>query len=210
MLATVPVAQTGQMPAPPDEPFLEGVRFLRAALQTLPKGRTARVVLVVPVRDAPCAADLARYLARSFAEAGKRAVFIPFGAGDGAGGPAGPGASDFLAGSSMRYGDVVAADAWDRVEMVRPGDRPLADASPDRARDLLGQASERAEPVIAFAGRDASSHERLLAALAANSDGVVLVADASQAGVREVRDEAKEIDRHGGRVLGVALCRRRK
>lgn len=204
----VPLAQSGRMPVPPGEPFLEGVRFLRAALQTIPGGHHARVVLVIPAGETTCAGDVARYLARSFAEAGKRTVFLPLGAGEG--GQSGPGASDFLVSPGMRFSGIVSADKWDRVEMIWPGGRHLADASPDRVKDLLGQASERADNVIVYAGQGFLGQRRLLVALTANSDGVVLVADASQAGVKDVSGEANEIERGGGRVLGVALCRRRK
>ncbi len=64
------------MPDPPDEPFLEGLRFLRAAIQTLPDGSAPRLLLVCPAGEAPSAEDVALYLAHSFAEAGKRVKFI--------------------------------------------------------------------------------------------------------------------------------------
>ncbi len=197
VLATVPVARAGQMPVPPDQPFLEGVRFLRAALQTLPSARPVRVILVIPAGKTSAADNVARYLARSFAEAGKTTVFLSLedtAARPGHDGPATPG--------------IVSAGTWDRVEMLRADGATLAEAPPDRIRDLLAQASRRAECVIAFAGQEASGNRRLPAVLAAGSDGVVLVADASGAGVRDVRLLATEIGRGGGRVLGVALCRR--
>jgi hypothetical protein len=71
VLAVVPVRGDGLMPDPPDEPFLEGLRFLRAAIQTLPD-RPPSVIIVYPAGEAPAAQDVALYLAHSFAEAGKR------------------------------------------------------------------------------------------------------------------------------------------
>ena len=76
VLATVPVRNDGLMPEPPSEPFLEGLRFLRAAIQMLPDKPRPRHLVVCPVGAAPAAQDVALYLAHSFAEAGKSVKFM--------------------------------------------------------------------------------------------------------------------------------------
>jgi hypothetical protein len=74
VLAEIPLAPGGAIPDPPDEPFLEGARFVRAGLQA--QGSSLPTVVIVPVRHSIQAMTVARYVARSFAEAGRPSAIV--------------------------------------------------------------------------------------------------------------------------------------
>ena len=74
VLADIPLEPGGAISDPPGEPFLEGVRFVRAGLQTL--AASPSIVTIVPVRHSILAMTVARYIARSFAEAGRRSSTV--------------------------------------------------------------------------------------------------------------------------------------
>jgi hypothetical protein len=73
VLAVVPLTHNGAVLQPPDEAFVEAVRFARGALQVLPGGGP-RKVAVCPAGPVGAAEDIAVYLAHSYAEAGKSVV----------------------------------------------------------------------------------------------------------------------------------------
>jgi hypothetical protein len=207
VLATIPVTPDGRMPFPPGEPFLEGVRFLRAALQTHPASPCMRRILTVAVGGTACAADMSRYLARSFAETGRSAAFVPL---DCAGGDQSvPGVSDFLAVPSFNFTQGMAPQRWDRVQMVNSGTRPLVEARAERVAALLDALSKDAEFLVVWlAPQAASVAPGLRAALAAATDCAVLAADRSTATVRSCLETAARLRTEGARTCGAALCHR--
>lgn len=72
VLAEIPIASDGTVPDPPDESFLEGVRFLRAGIQSL--AQPPRVITIVTVAHSIQAMTVTRYVARSFAESGRTVI----------------------------------------------------------------------------------------------------------------------------------------
>ena len=175
------------MPQPPGEPFLEGVRFLRAALQTLPSHPLPKRILIRPAGPAPCAEDIARYLARSYAEAGKSVVYVPLS------GQVGSQTADPL--------------GFDRVQ-VMPPDGTVNLAARGGPRAFLAAAGSRAEFVVVAAGGSGAGQD--VAAFAIEADAAVLAVDPAVSSIRAVAGEAGALRRNGARIAGIALCERRR
>lgn len=72
VIAEVPMAEDGSVPSPPGEPFLEGIRFLRAELQSV--GLVKPINTLVPAVPSDASMTVARYVGRSLVETGRRGL----------------------------------------------------------------------------------------------------------------------------------------
>ncbi|MEX0762595.1 MAG: hypothetical protein WD208_02485 [Dehalococcoidia bacterium] len=211
VLAEAPVSQNGLPPSPLGEPFLEGARFLRAAIQSLHWQRPMRAVLVMPVGRVP-AADIVTYcLARSFAEAAKRVALIDVGGETGAD----VGYIDHLFGDSLRMDDAVRLPASRGGAEATPGSPQRERFSMARASDLLTQAAggDAAQHVVISGAQLANPerHSRMMALrLMTAVDGVVILIDASEITETALKSEVDAVRSAGAHVVGVAVCRRER
>ncbi len=179
VLATIPVRPNGAVSDHPGEAFLEGVRFLRAALQML-SGASARRLAVAPTGADGAGQLLSRYLARSFGEAGKKVAHVNIGPQTPADTPLPP---------------------PDLVKVVALGER-LDGGNTSDTRQAPGLAGTDWDYVIVWTGSAG-------AAAVPQGYAALVLADSAVDSRRAVAAATDQLRRAGVEVLGIALCDRR-